>query len=185
MISRKSKTTDIQAEYREETIKVPAIITVVILLLVAVPLIYGIFQINKEGLRQTDVTQYTTLAATVSGNIQAVEDMLRNDATALAAIQTVQKNTSVRFIGPEDADEEIENLTFVGQSPLNVELEGIYWSPAKPLVGIGGETYRIGDSIQGYEIYKISKTRVYFRGQTGDTVIKDMYGDIREINEKM
>ncbi len=185
MIPKKSKAKDVQVDYREETIKVPAIITVVILLLVTIPLVYSIFKINAAGVRATDVSQYTTLAATVSGNIQSVEDMLRNDAAALVAIQSAQTGASVQFIGPEDVAEETGSLSFVSQSPLNVELEGIYWSPANPLVGIGGETYRVGDSIQGYEIYKISKMRVYFRGQTGDTVIKDMYGDIREINEKM
>ncbi len=159
------------AEYREETLKLPLFITLVAAGLVAVPLAVWMFRINEEGFRSTDVTKYRALVETVSGDADAVSAMLHRDEQTLVEMKTAAP--VVTLIVPEVVIVEKKENT-----PLNANLEGIYWSPSNPLVGIDGETYQVGDLVQGYKIIEIGKTSVRFKGPDGKTIVKDFYGDL-------
>lgn len=178
MFGKRNSMAVLVPEYREEDIRIPVMVTIVVLLVVAAPLVSWILKINKEGIRSTDITKYNNLIETVAGDVKTVDAMLRNDAAELAAITSTRKAPSVTLIVPEVVIVEERANKRTEASPLKIHLEGIYWSPANPLVGIGGETYRVGDVIQGYEIVKIGKTSVQFQHGDGTIVVKDMYENL-------
>jgi len=163
--------------YHEETVKVPLAITCFILVLVAAPLVYWIVHINQEGAKATDVSQYNVLVQAVENNVRSVDAMLRNDADELAAINASAKKPVVTLVVPEVVI--VEEKTEPGkQPPLTAELDGISWTKAKPLAIIDGETYQVGESVQGYEIVRIGKTAVQLQGADGTIVVMDMYEDL-------
>lgn len=177
MIGTKNSTNESLSEkYHEETLAIPVVVTIVVLLLLALPLVYRISVINAEGSKANDISKYSALVKLVDADIQTVDAMLRNDTAALAAINA-SHTPQVTLIIPEVVV--VETKSKEGDPEvLKVEMEGIYWSPTNPLVGINGETYAVGDSVQGHKIIKISKTTVEFRSKNGTTVVKDMYEDL-------
>ena len=164
-------------EYREESVKVPALITMVVLLLISAPLIFWLTKINEKGLKLADISRYDNLVAMVESDTRAVSAILNNDAAELAAINAARKSPVVTLIIPEVVIQD-EKKPKEGVGPLNIDLEGVYWNSANPLVGIGGETYRSGDVIQGYEITHIGKTSVQFQAPDGTILVKDMYENL-------
>lgn len=160
------------AEYREESTKVPVFMMVVVLVLVSAPLVWAISSINTAGSKAADVSKYNTLVQTVGTDLKTVQTMLADGAAGV----DIQDRT-VTLIVPE--------LVIVDEAkpgdalaPLKIELKGIYWSPTRPLADIDGETYYVGDSIQGYKIIKIGKTAVHFKAKDGRIVVKDFYEDL-------
>jgi hypothetical protein len=162
--------------YKEESVKIPVAIAVLLVILISVPMVLWILKINDEGTRSADVTSYETLIRKVNQDVRTVRAYMSNDAAELESIRNSQKNMVVTLIVPEVViiDEKKEQTI----QPLKADLDGIYWSPSNPLVSINDETYRIGDIIQGYEIIKIDKTVVHFQASDGTIVLKDMYGDL-------
>jgi hypothetical protein len=167
----------ITEDYAEESIKTPALITLVVLILIAAPLVYWQHNINRDGEKLTDISSFDTLVTLVASNTRTVNAMLNNDMEALAAINASRKQPVVTLIVPEVVilDEE---KPVKGAGVLNVKLQGVYWNPARPLVGINGETYGVGDVIQGYEITRVDQTSVQFQAADGTIVVKDMYENL-------
>ncbi|MDH3981998.1 MAG: hypothetical protein OES84_03760, partial [Kiritimatiellaceae bacterium] len=163
----KSKHVDPMAEYREESIKVPVVVTVVVVLLIVAPLIYWILQINAFGIRAADTTKYDALVQVVDSDVQTVDAMLRNDTAELEAILAARKTPVVTLVVPEIVIVDEKTSDPNRTAPLKGELEGIYWSAERPLVGIAGDIYRVGDKVQGYEVVQISKRSAQFRAEDG------------------
>lgn len=163
--------------YREETAKVPVAITLLTLILVAAPLVYWIYHINREGAKANDVSQYNVLVQAVANNVRTVDAMLRNDAEELAAINASAKKPVVTLIVPEVVIVEEQKVSGK-QAPLKVKLDGISWTKTNPVAIIDGETYFVGDTVQGYEIVRIGKTSVQFQATDGTIVVMDMYEDL-------
>lgn len=166
---------DIQvtAPYKEETVKLPAVLTVLLLVLIAVPLVLWIIRINDAGTRAANGARYNALIAEVDQGIRTVNAFLSDNAEELEALRAAREAPVVTLVVPEVATLEEQQSRHV--QPLDVELEGIYWSARNPLAGINGETYRVGDVIQGYEIVQIDKLSVRFQGPDGTLVVKEMY----------
>ncbi|MDF7808433.1 hypothetical protein P4E94_13345 [Pontiellaceae bacterium B12219] len=161
--------------YKEESIKIPAGVTVVLLVLICIPLLLWILRINEEGARATNTAKYDAMVAKVQNDAQTVDALLRNDAAELEAMRAAKE--AVTLIVPEIVIvEEKKEPEKIGA--LKVNIDGIYWSPKNPLVSIGDETYRIGDVVQGYEIVRINKTTVHFQAPDGTLVVQDMYEDL-------
>lgn len=171
---------DLMTNYREEGVRGALIITAVILLIIALPLGLWIVKVNKEGIAAADVTRFNALVKLVDTDVQSVGAMLRNDTEALDAMKASRKKPVITLVVPEILIVENERNNSSGPNPLTVELEGIYWSPRNPLVGIDGETYKIGDVIDGYEIVRITKTGVQFQSEDGNIVVRDMYENLLE-----
>ncbi len=164
--------------YREESVGIPVLSTVLVLVLVAAPLFWTLVRINRDGVKSTDISRYEGLAQAATLTVQTVDAMLRNDEAELAAIRAGQSPDKVTLIIPEI---EIKEIAPHNKTKLDVGLINIYWDVANPLVGIEGDTYGVGDKVQGYEIINILKTKVYFRGPDGKTVIKDINEDLLDI----
>ncbi len=171
---------DLTADYCEESIKVPLAITVAAVLLVGCPLGYWVYTINEEGFRATDVSKYNELVQSVEGNVQTVNTLLHCNADELAVINAARKASVVTLIIPEeDEPEEGKAVGAAAESaPFRVSIDGIYWNPANPLVGINGETYREGDRLNGHTIVKIGKTTVRLRDAIGNEIEMDMYENL-------
>ncbi len=155
------------------------VVTILVLVLVSAPLVFWITKINEEGTRSADVSKYTVLLDAVGSDLKRVDAMLRNDADELAAINAATKQQKVTLIVPEVVIvEDRQEAPKKQQGQLKAKLEGIYWSASNPLAGINGETYRVGDKIQGYEIVRIGKTSVQFQAEDGTIVVLNMYDDL-------
>jgi hypothetical protein len=167
--------------YKEESVKIPAAVTVALLILICAPLVLWIIRINAEGIQATNTAKYDALVSKVENDVRTVDALLRNDAEELEAMRQAQQSQVVTLIVPEVVIvEEKKNPEKI--SPLKVNLDGIYWNAKNPLISIGDETYRVGDVIQGYEIVRINKTTVQFRAPDGSLVVKDMYENL--LNKK-
>ncbi len=176
MLGKASNTNvGLSSEYREETAKLPVAITVAAVLLVGIPLAVWIFRIDEAGKISADISKYETLVQTVDGDVQTVDAILDKDAEAINA---ADKKRTVTLIVPEIVIVEDRKNGSEKQSSLNIALDGIYWNPDSPLATIDGETYREGDTIQGYTIIEIGKRSVRFKGKDGTIVEKDMYEDL-------
>jgi len=173
----------IAAPYKEESVKIPSMITLIIVALFSIPLVMWIIKINDEGTRAANVARYNTLISTVDQDARTVRALLDNDADELAAIRDARDSATVTLIVPEVVI--VEEKTDGQQvMPLTVTLDGVYWSPKNPLASIDGETYRVGDIIQGYEIVSIGKTSVQFQSSSGIIVVKDLYeGLLKDSNQ--
>ncbi len=176
-MSTKIKPIKVSTPYKEESVKIPSAITLIIIVLLTVPLAMWIIKINDEGTRAANVARYNTLIATVDHDVRTVRALLGNDAEELAAIREARKTATVTLIVPEVVILE-QKTDGQNVAPLKVTLDGVYWSPSNPLASIDGETYRVGDVIQGYEIVRIDKTSVQFQSSDGTIVKKDMYDDL-------
>lgn len=167
---------DLDVQYREESALVPLAIAVVASLLILLPAIWMISLINREGKQGAVVTKYETLVQGVRGDVDVVDTILVE-----GGLESVLAGRSgkVRLIVPDVVlvDEVSEDPNAV--KPLKIKLEGIYWSPTRPIVGIQGETYNVGDMIQGYEIVEIGKDDVHFKDKNGEVVVKGMYENLR------
>jgi len=179
MLGKASTTTfDLSTGYHEESIRIPAVITVVILLLIGIPMALWIYRIDKTGEKATNISKYETLVTSVDSDVQVVNAVLDNDATELEAINAARSAGTVRLIVPEVVIVEQRDNSSKVNSPLDIEMDGIYWSPANPLMTIGGETYREGDTIQGYIIVDIGKRSATFKGKDGSLIEKDIYENL-------
>jgi hypothetical protein len=167
--------------YKEESVKIPAVVTVVLLVLICVPLVLWILRINEEGSRATNTAKYDAMVLKVKKDVLTVDALLRNDAAELEAMRVAKQAQVVTLIVPEVVIvEEKKEPEKVGV--LKVSIDGIYWSPKNPLVSIGDETYRTGDVVQGYEIVRINKTTVHFQAPDGSVVVQDIYENL--LNKK-
>ncbi len=171
----KKITVDPDADYCEESVKIPLAIAILAVVLVAAPFIYTVLKINDEGAQAAVVTKYNALVEAVLSDLGAANTMLHDDS-GMASIKAVGGNSVVKLIVPEVVlvDAESQNP----EDELNVELEAIYWSPSNPIAGINGETYHVGDTIQGYEIVEIGKTTVHFKGKSGKVIVKNFYENL-------
>ncbi|QBG46123.1 hypothetical protein EGM51_01355 [Verrucomicrobia bacterium S94] len=161
------------APYKEETIKVPVVLAVLLVVLIAVPLVLWIIRINEAGTRAASGARYDALIAEVNQGIRTVNAFLTDNEEELAAIRAARERSVVTLVVPEVVMmEEQQNRTI---PPLDVELKGIYWRAREPLAGINGELYGVGDVIQGYEIVQIDELSVRFRGPDGTLVVKEIY----------
>ena len=174
MMKKKPDGADIKqnVEYREESPKLPVVVLVATLVLVAAPLVWAILKIDAEGSKAADISKYTALIQTVGTDVGTVKAMLSSGSVDLDA-----KERKVTLIVPElvlvDEAKPADSL-----SPLKINMKGIYWNPTNPLVDIDNETYYVGDEIQGYTIVKIDKTAVHFKGKDGKIVVKDFYENL-------
>lgn len=181
LFSNKKK--DLSADYREETVKIPLLVTFVVLLLICAPLLWMILKINEEGAKSTSVAKYNALVEIVNFDVDTVDTMLSADSS-LNDLSSDGKAPVVTLIVPEVMLVDESSLSSGAMTPLNIQLDAIYWSPANPIVGIGEETYRVGDSLQGYEIIEIGKTKVRFRARDGSIVVKDFYENLLQSTKK-
>jgi hypothetical protein len=170
----KGVTMDLDAEYREESAKLPLVIAVLAVLLVAAPFIATILRINDEGAQAAVVTKYNGLIEIVTSDLGAADSMLHEQDRVNAGRQ----GGVVKLIVPEVVLIDEKSLNPDADDPLNIELDAIYWSPANPIVGINGETYHVGEKVQGYEIIEIGKTSVRFKSKQGNIVVKDFYENL-------
>lgn len=163
--------------YREESVKVPAAVTLAVLLLVAVPLVMWIMKINNEGSRSANVVRFNNLITEVSADVRAVRALLNNDAEELEAMRQAREAAVVTLIVPElvIVEEQGPNRP---KERFDVSLDGIYWSAKNPLASINGQTCRVGDIIQGHEIVYIGKTTVRFQARDGSLVVKGIYDEL-------
>ena len=173
-----TKTADLSADYQEESIRTPALITLVLMVLISIPLGSWIYRINMAGKNSSNVTKYEKLVKRVDGDVQIVSTVLNSDTAEMEAIQASRSAGTVRLIVPEVVIVEKRDKPAPDKTTLDFELDGIYWSIANPLVTIEGETYRIGDTVYGYTIVEIRKRSVIFKGKDGKLVEKDIYGDL-------
>lgn len=169
---------ELSESYREESARVPVLITLLVLALTAAPLIWWIFRINEDGRKSTDVSRYSVLVNVVAANVKTMDALFRNDAEELAAMRAAAKRPVVKLVVPDVVIVEENQQKQDASKPLKVSIDGIYWSPANPLAGLNGETYRVGDTIQGYEIVQIDKTSIRFQAADGTIVVMDIYDDL-------
>lgn len=160
--------------YREETVRLPVVLTLLLVVLIAAPLIYWMVLINREGTRTADVSRYTELVDALDSNVKMVDAMLRNDLEEVAAINEASKNDGIKLNVPDFVIIDEEPVAPRPKEQFDATLDGIYWSTSNPLVGIDGETYRVGDTVQHYEIIQIGKSKVRLHGPDGEIVIMDM-----------
>lgn len=173
MSASKLKHISVSVPYKEEGALVPAGIALLLTILISVPLVIWIMNINEIGIQTANVDKFEQLIVKVDADAKTVDAILHNDAEALARIRADQANQVVTLIVPEVVIvEQNEGAKTVGE--LRVKIDGIYWSASNPLVGINGDTYRVGDVIQGYEILRIGKSIVQFQSPDGTIVVKDM-----------
>lgn len=178
----KTSRPDGEKVYREESVKLPALIALVVLGVIAGPLVYWIFQINAAGEVASNTTHFNELVSAVNRDVRRVDTLFRNDAASLAAIDLSREEIMVMLEVPEAV--EIEPEPMAPAAPLSITLSGIYWNPESPLAGIDNETYGVGEVVKGYEIVRIEKTTVRFRASDGTIVEKDLYEDLlRNVNE--
>lgn len=163
-----------EVDYREETVRGPVLLTLLLVVLIAAPLVYWMFLLNREGTRTADVSQYTVLVEALDSNVTTVDAMLRNDLEEVAAINEASKNNMVKLIVPDFVIIEDEPQAPKPKEQFAVKLDGIYWSASNPLVGLNGETYRVGDTVQNFEIIQIGKSKVRFHGPDDEIVIMDI-----------
>jgi hypothetical protein len=174
MIKKKQKRAGTAVAYQEETVGLPLLIALVVTGLVAVPLLWMIPRINQEGEKTANVSRYEQMTVVLSGAVTKVYEMLTSSEAALRQVQLLEE--------PKDPILLIEDLPVVDvveiAPELNVESMNIYWNAGRPLVGIDGETYAVGDFVDGYKITDIQQTKVFFKGVDGQIIAKDMYEDL-------
>jgi len=179
-MSAKAKTprVELPAAYRELPVGPPAAAAALVLLLLCAPSLFWMHRTNAQNARGNDVADFHALRDAVGADIRTVDALLRDDAAALAALEAARKAPVVRLITPEVVV--IEEKRPVEPPSLKGKLEAIYWSPANPLATIDGETYRVGDTLQGFEIVAIEKSTVHLKGGDGKVVVKDIDEEIRK-----
>jgi len=174
----KSASANLLTDYCEESIKIPALITIVLLAIICIPLTIRIYRIDAAGKMSTDISKYQELVEVVGGDLQMVSSIVNNDSKELAALNAARAAGTVRLIVPEVVIVERRSADSQKRSTLNIDIDGIYWSAANPLVTINGETYHEGDTIQNYTITKIDKRSIRFEDQNGTVIEKDIYENL-------
>lgn len=170
------------AVYREESIRIPTAITLLLLIAITIPLVAWIFKIEKAGKLATDVSKYDQLAQRVDDDVKVVAAYLSNDEAEQQALLAAYRTGSVTLIVPDVKIVESRDPALTKDETLNFEMDGIYWSPSNPLVTIEGETYRVGDTVHGHEIVGIGERSVTFKSRDGALVQKDIYDDLLQDN---
>ncbi|MBN2161378.1 MAG: hypothetical protein JXR25_00325 [Pontiellaceae bacterium] len=170
---QKAKDAPADLRYEEVSLKLPLIILVLSLVLTGGPLAWGLVKVNEDGEASIGVSKYLTLADGAAKNIALVKNALQGRKEESQQVKDV-----VTLVVPEVVIVEAEKTEVKGPKPLDVEIHGIYFSRNMPLVDLDGQTYRVGDSVQGYRITKISETSVHFIGPDNKAVVRDMYEDL-------
>lgn len=166
-------TVPMEAVYCEETVRVPFVVMLLLVVLVVVPSGWLIRRGNAVGARSVDVAEGKALARSVVGNLKALDSLLAGNGDQMGPSEVVT------LIVPEILIVDASPPAQPEKAALSVEIKGIYWHPTRPLVDIGGETFSVGDEVaNGYVIVKIGKTAVHFKGKDGKITVKDMYEGI-------
>lgn len=168
------------AVYAEESPRLPALFALALTLLVAALLAYWIVQVNRQGRRDTNLAAYRQLVQAMQADATEVDAILRNDAEALSGLAANRKRVATLIVPEVVIVDEPKPAEPAGAKAFEAEITGIYWNPSQPLVGIGGETYRVGERVDGYEIVRIGKSKVQLQSEDGTLVIKDMDDDVRK-----
>ncbi len=177
MVKRQGKGTSVAiAEYREESAKIPFVVMAVLVLIIGGLLGWLIFKIDTEGTHAANVSKYDALIQTVFADTQDISIMLKD-----GSLGRVSRKRTITLIVPEVVL--VDENESKAQSPLKIELKGIYWNPTRPLVDIDNKTYYVGDKVQGYTIVKINKTAVHFKSQDGGIVVKEFYENLLQIKK--
>jgi hypothetical protein len=161
-------------EYREVPVKPSVYTMLAVVVIMAVPLSWLNLRIGKEGLKFADTSRYSELVAVVNHDMQTVRTMIVDARVDERSLKGSLAPT-VTLITPDILPTNQDLAAARESSKLNIELNGIYWSPVDPIVTINNENYYEGDQIQGYRILDIQKTKVIFEDPMGETVIKDFY----------
>jgi hypothetical protein len=84
--------------YREESTRVPLMITVLAIVILATPLSAWIVKINRVGTQFTDVTKYKALVQIVGSDLVAINGFLRLDEEGMKArlLKTARSRRSPR-----------------------------------------------------------------------------------------
>lgn len=146
---------------------------VILVLLVTAPLVWLNYTIEKEGVIAADVSSYDAIMKNINSDALSVRKLRDIEVQALASLRYSGDSGKSSLIVPNDGQTNNEDMA--ASRDLNIELSGIIWNPADPLVIIGREIYRKGESVNGYEIIKVSRTEVSFRNSQGDVVEKQFY----------
>jgi len=144
-------------------------------ILVSSPLIWLIRQIEEEGFKKADTTRYSAMASAILNDVNIVRSLLNNEVVEESVLTGITASPVVTLITPDVAPTNMEEAVQQNNTKFNVTLKFISWTPHNPLVNIDGETYRVGDKVQGHTIKEIRKTEVVFLSPMGDTVIKYFY----------
>ncbi|HEY5653689.1 MAG TPA: hypothetical protein VIR63_04900 [Pontiella sp.] len=160
--------------YQEEGLKVPVVIVMVVLCLIITPLGYWIYKTDQQGSQSSNAEKYDSIVRVVEADVAYVKEVLKGDKEEMKDFLEAKNSPIVALKVPETGSNEVSNMPG-NPKVLNVSMEGIYWSSDNPLVGLGGETYRVGDKVQGYEITYIGKTSVEFKAPDGSKLVKEMY----------
>ena len=167
---KNSSDASVEAVYCEETVRVPFVVMLLLVVLVVVPSGWLIRRENAVGVHSTDVAEGKALARSVMDNLKALDSLMVGDGDQMGPSEIVT------LIVPEILIVDASKPTQPEQAVLSVELKGIYWNPTHPLADIDGETVSVGDEVaNGYIIVKIGKTSVHFKGKDGKIVVKNMY----------
>ena len=171
--------------YAEESVKPAILAMLVLLVLLAAPLGWFIHKIGSEGFRAADTTSYSTLVEKVDMHVGKIQRLLRQEAMDEVALKA-SIPPMVKLITPDIMQTNLEETVNQGSPGLNVELTGIYWSPnpLSSIVTLGGESYRVGERINGYKIVEIRKTEVVFKDPWGEPVVKYFYDYLGKPKQK-
>jgi hypothetical protein len=159
--------------YQEVNAKQEILLMLVLVVLVTAPLIWLNVKIEKEGARSADVSNYDVIMKNIDQNARSVRQLRGVEVEALAALKYSGESGKTSLIVPNDGNTNSDDMA--ASRNLDIELSGIIWNPAAPLVIIDREIYKKGESVNGYEIIKVSRTEVTFRNSTGDIVVKQFY----------
>ena len=145
----------------------------VLAVLVTAPLVWLNMKIEKEGAQSADVSNYDVIMKNIDRNARSVRKLRNVEIQALAALKYSGDSGKTSLIVPNDGSTNSDDMA--ASRKLDIELSGIIWNPDAPLVIIEREIYKKGESVNGYEIIKVSRTEVIFRNSMGDTVVKQFY----------
>jgi len=164
-------------DYHEERFVFPIGITLFVVILLGVLLgLWGRWD-DQAVMMQADLAEYEFVEQSVSVDLQSIQSMRQHDASTIEDIHAAMRGQPVTLVIPDVVIVE-KSATGASPSPLTVEVDGIFWNQENPLVTLGGETFRVGDLVQEYEIVRIGKTAVFFRDRDGNTVEKDIYENL-------
>lgn len=183
MIGIRKTKADAASDYREVPVK-PSIYTMLaVVTAVAAPLGWLNLKISAEGSRGADISRYSDLVAVVNRDVDTVQRMLDHEhidekelKNSLAPVPTL--------ITPDILPTNIDEAEMQTASSLNIEMNGIYWSPTDPIVTINNENYHVGDRIQNHLIIEIRKTEVVFEDPMGEKVVKYFYDYLNKPKKK-
>jgi hypothetical protein len=162
-------------EYTEIQVKPAIYFALLVVVLVAAPLLWWNHKTGAEGLVVADTSNYAALARQVSLDVRTVQGILNNEVVDKRVLRGLGAAPVVTLITPEIMPTNLDEAATLGNRKFNIELSGIYWIPADPIVTIDGENYKTGDLVQGHRIVEIRQTEVVFEDPLGEKVVKYFY----------